>query len=156
MAQALFANQRETNLTSTIALIEEVLTELGHDPAATRQAESSAALHAWRIVKGSAVTLVTLVSRTEFTHLRVVSVVMTLNDKVDRAALHAHLLDLNGGLCGAAFATDGDRVLMLSERSTLDLDHSEILELIRRVTTYADDHDDVLVARFGGTLGAAG
>ena len=32
MVQALFANQRETNLQSTIALIDEVLGELGHDP----------------------------------------------------------------------------------------------------------------------------
>ena len=29
-------------------------------------------------------------------------------------------------------------------------------ELIQRVTTHADDHDDVLVARFGGILGMAG
>lgn len=154
MTQALFANQRETNLTSTLALIEEVLRELGHDPGATRQ-DAAGALHAWRIVKGSAVTQVSLVSRTEFTHLRVCSVVMTVDDRVDRAGLNAHLLDLNASLCGAAFATDGDRVLMLSERSTLDLDRSEVRELIRRVTTYADDHDDILVARFGGRMGEA-
>ena len=46
-------------------------------------------------------------------------------------------------------------MLLLGERSTLELDRSEVLELIRRVTTYADDHDDMLVARFGGTLGVA-
>ena len=152
MTQALFANQRETNLTSTIALIEEALKELGHDPAAIKQKQTSA-LHAWRVVKGSAVTQVALISRTEFTHLRVCAIVMTIDDKVDRAALHAHLLDLNATLCGAAFATDGDRVLLVNERSTLDLDISEVRDLIRRVTTYADDHDDVLVARFGGKLG---
>ena len=45
-------------------------------------------------------------------------------------------------------------MLLLAERSTLDLDRSEIRELIRRVTTHADAHDDVLVARFGGVLGA--
>ena len=154
MTTALFANQRESNLTSTIALIEDVLTELGHDPATARQTTTSA-LHAWRIVKGSATTLVSLVNRTEFTHLRVCSVVMTVNDKVDRSALHAALLDLNAGLCGAAFATDDDRVLMLSERSTLDLDKSEVRELIKRVTTYADDHDDTLVAQYGGTMGGS-
>ena len=156
MTQALFANQRETNLQSTIALIEEVLGALGHDPAATKLPDPGEALHAWRIVKGSAVTLVTLVNRTLFTHLRVCSVVMTLNSKVDRVALYAHLLDANAGLCGAAFATDGDRVLMVSERTTLDIDRSEIREQIRRVTTYADDHDDSLVGTFGGTMGQAG
>jgi hypothetical protein len=154
MAQALFANQRESNLTSTLALIEEVLRELGHDPAATRH-DDKTALHAWRLVKGSAVIHVTLAARTEFTHLRVCAVVMTVAGEVDIPALHAHLLELNANLCGAAFAIAGDRVLLVSERSALDLDRSEIRELVRRVTTYADDHDDVLVARFGGTLGAA-
>ena len=76
-----------------------------------------------------------------------------LDAAVDRSALFAHLLDLNAGLCGAAFATEGDQVLLVSERSTLDLDLSEVLELIERVTTYTDEHDDVLVARFGGRAG---
>jgi hypothetical protein len=152
MEQALFANQREANVQSMVALIDEVLTDLGHDAKASRQTGTDA-LHAWRIVKGSATTDVTLVNRTLFTHLRVCSVVMTIDDKVDRNALNAHLLESNGNLCGAAFATDGNRILMVAERTTLDLDRSEVRELIRRVTTYADDHDDSLVATFGGTMG---
>lgn len=154
MGHALFANQRESNVTSTVALVEDVLGELGHDATASRLGETSA-LHAWQVRKGSALTRISLVSRTEFTHLRVSSTVLTIDAKVDRGALHAHLLELNAGLCGAAFATDGDHVLLLAERSTLDLDRSEVRELIKRVTTYADDHDDVLVARFGGRIGAA-
>lgn len=151
--QSLFANQRETNLASTISLVETALAEMGH-PTPGSRIEDRGALHAWQIPKGSALTKVTLVNRAEFTHLRVCAIVMTLDAKVDRPALHAHLLELNGALCGAAFATDGDQVLLVSERSTLDLDRSEVLELFRRVTAYADDHDDVLVARFGGALGA--
>lgn len=165
MTQALFANQRETNIASTVALIEEVLVDLGHDPDKSRQTgpkmegpgftpgPGTDALHAWRIVKGSAVTVVALINRTLFTHLRVCSVVMTCDDKVDRAALNTHLLGVNGTLTGAAFATDGNQVLMVAERTTLDLDRSEVRETIRRVTTYADDHDDTLVATFGGKMG---
>ena len=152
MAHALFANQRETNLASTIVLVEEVLGELGHDGAASRDATAP---NAWQVRTGSALTRIALVDRTEFTHLRVSSIVMTVDGKVDRPALHAHLLELNAGLCGAAFATEGNYVLLLAERSTLDLDRSEVRELIKRVTTYADDHDDALVAKFGGTMGAA-
>jgi hypothetical protein len=151
MAHALFANQREANLLSTIALVEEVLEELGY-PAAPAQATAGAP-HAWQIAKGSATSRITLVDRAEFTHIRVCATVMTLDAKVDRAALFAHLLELNAGLAGAAFATDRDHVLLLAERSTLDLDRSEVLDLIRRVIASADDHDDALVARFGGTLG---
>lgn len=144
---------RETNLASTLSLVEAALSELGH-PANDSRIDERTALHAWQIRKGSSVSLVSLIHRPEFTHIRVSSVVMTLDGKVDRAALYAHLLELNATLCGAAFATEGDRVLLVTERSTLDLDRSEVLELIKRITTYADDHDDALVARFGGKLGA--
>jgi hypothetical protein len=150
MAQALFANQREANLQSTIALIEEVLVELGHPPA---RVTVDGTLHAWRVAHGSASVVVSLVERPQFTHLRISAVVMTLDNQVARAELFAHLLTLNASLCGNAFALEGDRVLLLAERSTLDLDRSEILDLVRRVTRNADDHDDALVAKFGGSLG---
>ena len=77
---------------------------------------------------------------------------MTLDGMVERDALFAHLLELNATLCGAAFAIQGDQVLLVSERSTLDLDASEVLDIIKRLTSYADEHDDVLVARYGGSL----
>ena len=154
MSSPLFANQRETNLASTVQLVEAALAEIGHPAPASRIKEPST-LHAWKIPKGSAVTKVTLINRSEFTHIRVCSTVMTVGEAVDKAALHQHLLELNGALCGAAFAIDGDLVLLLGERSTLDLDRSEVLDLIQRVTHYADEHDDLLVARFGGKLGVA-
>jgi len=152
-SSGLFANQRETSLASTLSRVEAALVELGHAGAGSR-VDDRTALHAWQITQGSSISRVTLIHRTEFTHVRVTSVVMTMDAKVDRPALFSHLLELNAGLCGAAFATDGDRVLLVSERSTLDIDRSEVLDLIKRVTTYADDHDDVLVARFGGSMGA--
>jgi hypothetical protein len=152
LVTSLFANQRESNLASTVALVEQALAQLGHAPAASRVTEAGSA-QAWRIVVGAATTRVAVTRRSAFPHLRVSSVVMTLDAAVDRSALFAHLLELNAGLCGAAFATEGDQVLLVSERSTLDLDLSEVLELIERVTTYTDEHDDVLVARFGGRAG---
>jgi hypothetical protein len=161
MAQPLFANQRETNLLSTVAVVEEVLGELGHDPASrvhvvpVRFDRNPPVLHAWRIEKGSALAHVMLIQQPTFTHIRVEAEVMSLDGKVDRPALFAHLLELNGKLCGAAFALAGDGVLLVSERSTLDLDRSEVREMIHLVTTYADDHDDPLVGTFGGSRGAA-
>ena len=154
MAQALFANQREANLASTIVLIEEVLAELGAaDSGQAPRVEVAGTLHAWKITKGSATATVALLERPDFTHVRISAVVLTLDQKVARGALFAHLLELNAGLCGNAFALEGDRVLLVAERSTLDLDRSEIHDLIRRVTTNADNHDDELVATWGGTLG---
>ncbi|MDB4957698.1 MAG: hypothetical protein JWO36_5267 [Myxococcales bacterium] len=154
MAQGLFANQRESNLASTVALVEEVLGELGH-PTPQSRIKHPTALFAWQIPKGSAITRIALISRTEFTHIRVWAVVMTLDDRIDRGALFEHLLEHNTRLCGAGFAVLGDHVLLVTERSTLDLDRSEVLELVRRVMSYADEYDDVLIARFGGKLGEA-
>ena len=148
---SLFANQREINLASAVALVELVLTELGHSPEASRSGETGT--RAWQIAQGSAITQVAVVDRAAFPHLRVSAVVMTLDPVVDRAALYGHLLARNAELCGVAFALDGDRVLLVSERSTLDLDHSEVRDAIERVATYADEHDDVLVARYGGRMG---
>jgi hypothetical protein len=148
----LFSNQRETNLASTVVMIEDVLIELGHfvndcrDPLA-------GALPSWRIVKGSATVRISLLDRPEFTHLRVASAVLHLDEQVDRRALFAHLLEVNAELCGAAFALRGDQVIIVVERSTLDLDRSEVMELIDRVRHYADDYDDRLAGRFGGTMG---
>jgi hypothetical protein len=153
MAQPLFANQRETNLASIVALVESVLGELYDGP--LRQGDAvDPVLHAWSVQQGSASAIVALVARPEFTHLRISSTVMTLDARVDRAALFAHLLELNANLRGNAFALDGDRVLLVAERSTLDLDRSEVVDLVRRVTTNADHHDDQLVAKFGGRLGS--
>jgi hypothetical protein len=151
---SLFANQRETALASAVALVEQVLGDLGYPPADHRISEPGA-LHVWRLAKGSAITRVAVIENPKFPHLRVSAVVMTLDAAVDRAALFGHLLELNAGLAGVAFAADGDQVLLVSERSTLDLDLSEVRDAIERVTTYADEHDDVLVARFGGRVGAA-
>jgi hypothetical protein len=151
MAQALFANQRETNLASTVVLVDEVLEELGHKP--VPKIELEGALHAWKITHGSASVTIALLARPDFTHVRISAVVMTLDGQVARGALFAHLLALNADLCGNAFALAGDHVLLVAERSTLDLDRSEILDLVRRVTTNADNHDDALVSAFGGTLG---
>ena|SRR5580704_4969492 len=150
MVQALFANQREANLQSIVALVEAVIAELGYP---SKPITEPGALRGWQLSKGSATARITIVDRAEFTHLRVCAIVMTLDAKVDRPALHAHLLDLNAGLCGSAFATADDHVLLLAERSTLDLDQSEVHDAITRVTETADDHDDVLVARFGGRIG---
>lgn len=153
MLPGLFANHREANLASTVALVEAVLAELGHPAPASRSVPRSE-FNAWQIAKGSSRTRVSLIHRTDFTHLRVCATLLTLDDRVDRLALYAHLLELNAGLCGAAFAIEGDRVLLVGERSTLDLDHSEVLQLLSLVATHADEHDDRLVKRFGGSLGS--
>src|SRR5258706_9073887 len=105
MAQPLFANQRESNLHSTTALIDEVI-------GADKRIAVADAIAAWRLEKGSATVTLALIARADFTHMRLSSVVMTIDGKVDRGALFAKLLELNATLCGNAFALDGDHVLL--------------------------------------------
>ncbi len=150
----LFDNERESNLASTVAMVEEVLRNLGHIVDRAR-VTSPGAERAWRVKKGSAEVAITIVPRERSWHLRVAAAVMTTDAKVDLPALYDRLLSLNAEqIVGAAFALHKPHVLLVTERSTLDLDQSEVEALIRGVQDNADDWDDRLVAEFGGTLGA--
>jgi hypothetical protein len=152
MSIALFANQREVNLTSTVAMIEDVLVELGHFLNECRD-DLDGAIRSWKVKKGSAEVRISLVHRDDFTHFRIAAPVMTLGARTDKVALYTHLLELNRELCGAAFALLDDLVLIVAERSTLDLDRSEVMDVVARIQKYADDHDDILAAQYGGARG---
>ena len=149
----LFANQRQINLSSTIQLIEQALRGLGHDPGACRLAPRDDDEALWQFAHGSACTRIQL-SKGESSFLRVSSVVMTIDDKVDRLALYTHLLGLNRKLHGLTLAVDDERVELAAERPSRDLDRSEVDDLLTRVSRRADELDDDLVAKFGGIRGA--
>jgi len=152
----LFRNERESNAVSCAAMIEDVLRDLGHDPTAARAIDSHEE-RAWSIRQGSATVTVGLSNRADYVYLRVVAPVLTVNPTVDTNRLFARLLQLNAReVTGAAFATAGDEVQIVSERSTIDLDRSEVRDVIARVSKYADDWDDRLVEEYGGTLGRVG
>ena len=68
MVTSLFANQRESNLASTVALVEQALAQVGHEPAASRVTEAGS-VQAWRIVVGAAITRVAVTRRSAFPHL---------------------------------------------------------------------------------------
>jgi hypothetical protein len=151
----LFENTRDTNLHSSEQMVEDVLLELGHFLNDAR-IEQPGARRAWRVFKGSASVRITLIDRDDFVHLRVVAPIMTTDDSVDLAALYRRLLTMNADeIHGAAFAVAGPEVQLVAERSTIDLDRGEVLDLVRRIQSYADEYDDNLVANFGGRLGGA-
>ena len=146
----LFENQRAANLTSAIELVEQALVELGHAQAA-EQIAAPGALRAWRVFRGSALVEITLIDRPDSAHLRVAAAIMSLDGGVDRQALFARLLGLNGShLVGCAFALSGDRVSLVGQRSTRDLDQSEVKSLIGDIVRAADELDDLLIAEFNG------
>ena len=155
MGLSLFENSREINTNSAVMMVEDVLIALGHFVNDCR-VDDPHAMKAWRIAKGSAQIAIQILERPDHPHLRVISAVMRLASSAEaalRADLHADLLARNAELCGLAFAARGDQVLLVAERSTLDLDRSEVLDLITRVADHADAVDNALVGSYGGTLG---
>ncbi len=155
---ALFSNKQESNLRSCVQMVEGVIKALGHDPDESRIV-TPAQHPAWRVQKGSAFVTVAITSDGSAgeNQLLVSAPVLRLDASVDRARLFQRLLELNTtAIKGAAFGLAGDDVLLIAERSTLDLDLSEVHDVVKKVQEYADHHDDVLVAAFGGKLPGAG
>lgn len=151
---SLFGNEREANLESTAAMVEDVLIRLGHFVNDCRSPRPGSA-QSWTISNGSAPIAIDLIDHPDYWRVRMSAVIMTIDDKVDKLALYERLLALNAvEVTGAAFALQGREVLLLSERSTLGLDHRELQELLALVRLFASEYDAKLVERYGGTLGS--
>jgi hypothetical protein len=144
---ALFANQRQINIRSSRALIEQVLTDLG-SAAAPMVPLPDGLLFAWQLQHGSAQVTVSVVDQQPFPHFKVTATVLKISQSTNRLALCERLLAENMSLMGAAFALSGDHVLLLAERSTLDLDYSEIMDITKHVLETADHYDDLLIAEY--------
>jgi hypothetical protein len=146
----LFDNKQESNLRSCIQMIEDAIRALGHEPEASRL-EVPGMLPAWRVQKGSAHVYIILSARGEENWIRVTAPVLHLDAGSDSAPLFRRLLELNGTqVLGAAFALDKDAVILTVQRSTQDLDQSEVFAMLRHVEEWAERLDKDLVAEFGG------
>ena len=82
---SLFANEREANLESTVAMVEDVLIELGHFVNDCRLNRAGSA-HAWVIRKGSASIAIDLLPQTSFWTVKVSAVVLTIDEKTEARA----------------------------------------------------------------------
>lgn len=111
----------------------------------------------YSLMRGSALTLVSVGLNEEETVLRVVCPVMTLPPEDKRNAFFRRLLELNAGAVvgGAAFGLSGDRVVVVSERPCAGLDKDEAAHVIKRASAVADTFDDRLVREFGGEKASA-
>jgi hypothetical protein len=148
---ALFDNRQAANLRSAVSLIEEVLAALGHPPDQRRIDAAGDASPTWCVVQGSARTYVLLQDRDGENVLRVIAPVLHLDGVADPPALFRRLLELNAEeIQGAAFAVHDGIVSLVAQRSTADLDRSEVRALVERIPAYADRYDDELAAEFGG------
>ncbi|MBN2341629.1 MAG: YbjN domain-containing protein [Deltaproteobacteria bacterium] len=143
----------EKGLAKAKKTVEAVLKEMGIN-AAENEVESVDGGMAWQVARGSADVMIGLVpgTKTAAGRVRVVSPIVKMDGGISKEAA-VRLLALNGTeLPGVAFGLiDGDMVVLVSERTVLDLNRLELQEMLSMVGYYADKYDDVLVEQFGGT-----
>lgn len=143
----------EKGLARARKTVESVLKELGIE-SVENQVESMEGGHAWLVARGSADVMISLVPGDDHTagRIRVVSPIVKMDGGISREAA-VRLLELNGTqLPGVAFGLiQGDMVVLVSERTVLDLSHLEVQEMLNLVGYYGDKYDDLLVAEFGGS-----
>jgi hypothetical protein len=82
--------------------------------------------------------------------LRVVAPVVRLDAERDWSSLYVWLLSSNASeLRGAAFGLIDAEVVVVAERSLVDLDASEVMSMVKTIGLAADRYDDVLAEQFG-------
>lgn len=143
----------EKGLAKAKKTVEAVLKELGIN-AVENEVDAVEGGLAWLVAKGSADVMVSLVpgGATTAGRIRVVSPIVKMDDGISHEAA-IRLLELNGTqLPGVAFGLiEGNMVVLVSERTVLDLSRLEVQEMLGLVGYYADKYDDLLVQEFGGT-----
>jgi hypothetical protein len=147
---SLFGDRQEGNLKTCQKMIESVIQELGLDPDRSRLESEEPGRLAWGLRRGSAAVFVFLQGGPESNYLQVVSPVMKIPEQ-NILPLYRRLLELNAsGLHAAAFGVKGEDVVLTIDRTTTDIDRSEVANMIHLIGRYADQYDDELVAEFGG------
>jgi hypothetical protein len=149
--------EREDTATNELealaVLVEDAIGKLGLDPATVRMTPPGYG-RAWSLMRGSAAVAIFLKPPKEgedAPRLRIVAPIVKLADDPS-PELYRTLLELNAvGMGGVAFGLLQERVVVIADRRTVDLEPREVEYLIQRVGTLADHYDDRIIARYGGT-----
>ncbi len=111
--------------------------------------------YGWNFRHGSAVIEVYIHDNADGTYFQVLSPIMHLPQN-GLLPLYRRMLETNLQMTNAALGVFQDTVYIFTERPLDGLDVVEVESTISRVTAYADDLDNRLVAEFGGRLYARG
>lgn len=145
--------KQTAELDRVVTLVESHLKEEGLTPDDVKM-KTADGHPAWAFRQGSASVRIHLLAgdkESDFGYFQVVAPVIILPDD-GRDKIFERLLSLNADqLWSCAFAVRQDRVIITADRTTRDLDRSEVVEMIERVAAYADKFDDELVEQYGGT-----
>jgi hypothetical protein len=135
---ALFSKRQEENLRECIQMVEDALVELRHPPEDSR-VDTPDDLPAWRVLlEETGHVDVFLGVDGDKNVLRVLAPVGRVPGGADLAALFRRLLELNvAELKAVAFGLQDGSVVLVAERTTVDLDPSEVVDILRRIEGFA-------------------
>lgn len=145
-------NDAQTEFNRAVKVVEGTLTALGLDPSQSRLATTDGST-AFTLLRGSAEVLVFLnpAKNNGPNFIRIVSPIWRMPAE-NQPLILRKLLEMNArDLFGTAFGLMGDDTVLISERSTKDMDRSEVEEILQNLGAAADYFDDWLVQQFGGT-----
>jgi len=131
------------------ATVEDILADLGVDPAQSRLSIEGG--FGWTFRRGSAIIEIYISAQDERGFLQVLAPIMHIPPS-NVLPLYRHLLELNLQLTNASLGVYYDVVYVFHERPLQGLDATEANQIITMVAGYADDLDNDLVNEFGGRL----
>ena len=148
------------NFERTVKLVETVIQGFGLDANKNRLNTNDGST-AWALMRGSAEVLIFLNPAKEANqqnYIRCVAPCWRLPAE-NHAAIYKRLLELNArDLWGTAFGLMSPQnnpaiqdAVLVTERTTTDLDRGEVEENLNNIGAAADFFDDKLVAEFGGS-----
>lgn len=145
--------QLKEELAHAAVLVEDVIRRMGLEPDKVSISVPEPS-RGWSLMRGSAAVAIFLRPARpgeDSAQLRIVAPIIRIASG-DPQPLFRALLELNaGGLGAVCFGVQDDRVVVVAERRTLDLERAEVEFLIHRVGAVGDHYDDELIARFGGS-----
>lgn len=139
---------------ATREMVERVITEIGLIPD-DNKLETDDGSVAWGLMRGSAQVFIFIRpgdNEQEFNSIQIVAPILKVPEaRSNQSVLFEKLLELNASeITGAAFGLKEGTVVILTDRSTEDLDRSEVKDMILRIGYFADHFDDALVSQYGG------
>jgi Putative bacterial sensory transduction regulator len=129
------------------AMVEEIITSLGVDPALCRGQNSGQ----YSLMLGSARVWIDVwyIESQGRSYFQAMSPVMRLPIAASQLAFFQELLEINDKLYGVAFTVYNGWAWLKHIRETDGLDKSEAEAMIHRIGVYADQYDDHLKTKYG-------
>ncbi len=126
-------------------IVESCIKKIGVDPSTCYNKKDNE----WNLKKGSANVIIGIywMDINNAAYIRIYSPFMQL-PKSNKEAFYKELLDMNLSLYGVYCATGGDWAYVADIREVDGIDENEVMSMLQRIGTYADDLDDKLTAKY--------